>query len=489
MATSFRLTNKSLTLTFYIIMKKNSFFICVMLISIIQAQTVPNDENISVDQMLTNVGLSGVSSNILYNRAGMFSNLVNFNNSTNFNTSNKKHFIQALLEMRNASNHSLFITNEVFMDRIALTHQENQVDVAILNNTFQYLNFNENNPSLGGLLFNESTQKFSLIPGKQPFISKQNTVISVMKEIVRGENITFKIRNDLFFQSGTKTIKTLTANFGDGVLRTLINNNNLIVQNITIPLQNSGEKTIIFNVVYSDNSTLTTRSKFKLKHIPSVSIKSNVPCDPDPLKEDKFVISDYPFQGYDESFGFKGRSDYRIFYHTNNGWGVENRKILNPLILIDGFDPRDKRKIQPCDYDFYQQGKDKAFSDATRYFDENDDEIELIEQLRLLGYDVIVVNNTNYCVNPSNPNMVITSFYDKENHRCINGWKYIDGGADYIERNGLNLATLIKRINTELGVNGSSNSIAIAGPSMGGLISRYALSYLEKHNIPHNTRL
>lgn len=85
--------------------------------------------------------------------------------------------------------------------------------------------------------------------------------------------------------------------------------------------------------------------------------------------------------------------------------------------------------------------------------------------------------------------MINTSYYDEENRRCINGWEYIDGGADYIERNGLNLVTLIKQINEELVTNNSTNSIAIVGPSMGGLISRYALSYMEKNNIPHNTRL
>ena len=144
-------------------MKKISFFICVMLFSILQAQITTVEEDISIDQMLSTIGLSGVTSNILYERAGMFANLVNFNNESDFNTSSKKHFIQAMLEMHNASNHMLFITNEELKNRIAETYQENQVDIGILNNTFQYLHFNEENPNLGGLLYHEATEKFSLI--------------------------------------------------------------------------------------------------------------------------------------------------------------------------------------------------------------------------------------------------------------------------------------------------------------------------------------
>lgn len=59
------------------------------------------------------------------------------------------------------------------------------------------------------------------------------------------------------------------------------------------------------------------------------------------------------------------------------------------------------------------------------------------------------------------------------------------------------MVALIQRINAQLKTNGSTEKLVIAGPSMGGQITRYALAYMEKqyaatNNNPiwlHNTRL
>ena len=61
--------------------------------------------------------------------------------------------------------------------------------------------------------------------------------------------------------------------------------------------------------------------------------------------------------------------------------------------------------------------------------------------------------------------------------------------TDYIERNALTHVALYQHLNNTLFSNGSSEKLVIVGPSMGGQMSRYALAYMEKHNIPHNTRL
>jgi Secretion system C-terminal sorting domain len=105
----------------------------------------------------------------------------------------------------------------------------------------------------------------------------------------------------------------------------------------------------------------------------------------------------------------------------------------------------------------------------------------LIRKFRSVGYDVILVNQPTYwLINPSNPNTV----------------RKINGGADFVERNGLALATLIKRLNVKLAQNNSTEKIVIMGPSMGGQISRYALAWMEKKfaetalpEFNHNTRL
>ncbi len=62
----------------------------------------------------------------------------------------------------------------------------------------------------------------------------------------------------------------------------------------------------------------------------------------------------------------------------------------------------------------------------------------------------------------------------------------IDGGADFIQRNAMILVELINQINAQK--IGTEKNVVI-GPSMGGLISRYALRYMEQNDLEHDTRL
>lgn len=65
-----------------------------------------------------------------------------------------------------------------------------------------------------------------------------------------------------------------------------------------------------------------------------------------------------------------------------------------------------------------------------------------------------------------------------------------DGGVDYIQRNAVVLVELIKRVNQQLQANGSNEKIILISPSMGGLISRYALKYMEDDpTLDHNCKL
>jgi len=86
--------------------------------------------------------------------------------------------------------------------------------------------------------------------------------------------------------------------------------------------------------------------------------------------------------------------------------------------------------------------------------------------VRAQGYDVIVLNFPSY----TRPNSTTV----------------IDGGVDYIQRNAMVLVELINQINAQKV--GNAQNVVI-GPSMGGLISRYALRYMEQNNLNHDTRL
>jgi len=119
--------------------------------------------------------------------------------------------------------------------------------------------------------------------------------------------------------------------------------------------------------------------------------------------------------------------------------GNENTCLTNPVIFVDGFDPGDQRPIEGL----YELGNQQ----------------NMIDSLRSLGDDVILLN-----------------FHQ---------------GADYIQRNAMLFVSLIDTIQTILSTNGTlkeNPQIAVIGPSMGGLITRYAITYMEQNNMNHHIR-
>jgi hypothetical protein len=58
----------------------------------------------------------------------------------------------------------------------------------------------------------------------------------------------------------------------------------------------------------------------------------------------------------------------------------------------------------------------------------------------------------------------------------------------YIERNAMLLVELIEQLQAEMDANGSTHEIVIMGESMGAIITRYALAWMETNNMRHNVK-
>jgi hypothetical protein len=119
--------------------------------------------------------------------------------------------------------------------------------------------------------------------------------------------------------------------------------------------------------------------------------------------------------------------------------GTGNTDFTRPVIISDGFDPGDTRGL-PEIYDIVNQQN-------------------MVNELRSQGYDLVLLN--------------------------------FQGGDDYIQRNAMLLVKLIQDINARMQAAGTmkpANQIVVVGPSMSGLVSRYALDYMEQNNMSHNVR-
>ncbi len=108
--------------------------------------------------------------------------------------------------------------------------------------------------------------------------------------------------------------------------------------------------------------------------------------------------------------------------------------LKHPIIAVEGFD-----------------------IDNTMNWDELYEHLNqeyLVETLRSEGYDIVVLNFTD--------------------------------ATDYIQRNALVLVELISQVNAVID---PYRDLAIVGASMGGLVARYALAYMETHSMDHRTVL
>lgn len=152
------------------------------------------------------------------------------------------------------------------------------------------------------------------------------------------------------------------------------------------------------------------------------------------------ITASLGYQGYEEDQAYFGEGEYEIYLDNIDG------VLDHPVIIMDGFDP----------------GDSSGLSDLYAALDFNG--ANLADILRDEGFDFVALNFPQYTTDG----------------------KDIDGGADYIQRNAMVLIELINEINSQ---KEGDNELVIIGPSMGGLISQYALSYMEQNNLSHETRL
>lgn len=460
-------------------MKKLFFLALCMILSF---HTKAQDDGATapkqLDSLLVDIDKSLVTSGIIYERTTPFAGLYNFNSKDTCNTADYSYFRQSMLEMYRASNAKKFISLDsltVSLKNGLLTN--NVVDVGILNTQFNIINYHEDNPANGGLLLDSIAKKFVQIPDQVPFYMMHNTVISPLKEAVSGKEIVYRFDKSFFYTNGSKEIKTLKVDFGEGTSKNIVTNGLFIDQEITIAYTTNGTKTIKCTIEYSDGTTMVTRGEIYFRNAnlsPSETLSCGAIGSTDYRQDFNNQQAAIDRQGYNATDPrIKSQMDYRVFYSNGNS----AKLIKKPIIIIDGFDPGDTRRIEDCDCEMdetcasknktggvFDPNKHKSITDMMVYYENPDTPRDLLPILRNLGYDVIIANFPNYQTTNLNNGQIVD----------------IDGGAYYIETNAMAIVKLIQDVKTQVADNGSTNQIAIIAPSMAGQISRYALSFMEK---------
>jgi hypothetical protein len=416
------------------------------------------------DSLSTGLDIEEIPYYSLYNRVIPWSDLVEWRDEDTITTSK---FYQSWwdLEMSNVQNFYADSYHEL-RDTLRLRSLREQLTVPVIRYNFAYfdsLSFaNEYFAFIEGIITET---------GADPEPYNENEV--VLAALISG-TIYADTDYDIVFDPGL-----------------VLNNSGLDVEEITVTNLNDNEYVVLtpsgtesfnfrdtgfavleFLVQFEDQSVFTI-----YQCVMVVGKPDDHDCD---NPEDQVLESDIPYKGLDEDVKTTSIANFQIFYRYQEESTECEHELQKPIIMVDGYDPTNERKI------------DIIYDNYLKYNIQGDN---LGDDLRELGYDIIILN---FPIIGSDEvqNQTEVRAYDESN-QFLN---YVnrdgrDGGADYIQRNAMLLVKLIQQVNDSLHNNNSQEEIVIVGPSMGGLISRYALAYMEKEDenevpeMEHNTRL
>lgn len=296
------------------------------------------------------------------------------------------------------------------------------------------------------------TEGFLIRNTTENIFEKQTLFVSTALRLkFKGLVTKFKLSNEHIFNSTNNTIKEIRIDFNNGDGFQKIN----IDKTINVSYQKAGTKTLIFEITFNDDTIINNKSSLKIQYSNSNLTEL---FDRSPANFTASITPDLSVYG--ESTSYPGEGEFEIFLSTEVGAVFDK-----PLIIIDGFDPQDGRPI----LGYTDNGTGSFVSgiyDLLDFTASNGSTVNLGDLIRVEGYDLVVLNFPEYVRTADN--------------------ELVDGGADFIERNAMLLVELINIINNQK-VGNFQN--VIIGPSMGGLISRYALNYMESESLDHDTRL
>ncbi len=317
-----------------------------------------------------------------------------------------------------------------------------------------------------------------------PYFSKQVNMAGLATEdVFQNKSYLLYFDQSVVFNNTGSTIQSITVlNLATNTQYVLSANNGLAIQ-----FASAGVNTLRFTIQLSNGSSYTTHQRINVK---AVTTNNNIalrPVGPDCTPVSQLLTSTIPFQGYAEADASNSHADVHFYYHTISPTSSNCERVLRkPIIIVDGFDPQNTREYW------------KIYKEQLIYI-KNQVPTFLGDDLRDKGYDVIILNfpKLGSIVKDENDNALLTiPSTVKLNGTTTDVNRFNrDGGADYIERNAMLLVKLIQDVNATLAANGSNEKIVVVGPSMGGLVSRYALSYMEKQqslgvaNMNHNCRV
>ncbi len=310
-----------------------------------------------------------------------------------------------------------------------------QIPIGIINIDYDLIKENALKNNLIKISNNSITENSN--SKESAFNSKNIRIASPLVRTCNSLNATFCLPKDLYITNNEKTI-SIKIDFGDGFGEREVK----LGEVIPISYSSQGEKYIKISLIEGENQVKISWSSFTVFDFN------------DSKSVSKSASNSFPYPNYIHTLSDGSRA--YIEYGCNN-----NYKIMKPFVFVEGLNftpsnecPESNIRYGTFGWDVFRSGQDiPCATDPLRISFLPD----LIEKLKSDGFDIIMLD-----------------FKD---------------GAGSIESNAENLIELINWVNNQLSINNSKNKLVVLGASMGGVVSRYALSKMEQTNQNHNTRL
>jgi hypothetical protein len=430
------------------------------------------------DSILQPIDKTPVTSHILIDRVGPINQIVGFNNNTD--TTNYDNALQSYMELYNSNYRKTRMTEpSKLMYNIELQNLQNRVPIQVLDYAYQQI---DPNALQNGLLVNNNGIINNAAGNPNPFLNKRIQLTTLMVDKIKTTNFKFYVAPHFISRNTGVSVSSINI-VGNGLNITM----NGVWDSAAVSLPSYGD--FYFNIT----TTLSDGTSFLTKNLITVGETNNsggfrtTGFEAPPACHSTNFPGNIPWQGYDEGQAYTGMFDLDIYYRKGISCANGVQPLKSPVILIDGFDPTDKRNTK----------NRMLYTKFLNYFDDvnfllsDSIKIDFVDTVRGLGKDVILVDIPTY-FHLYNSNVQI--HLDSNATPPPPGYSLADGliirgGGDYVERNAMTMVALLIDIQNQMAAAGSTDSIVLIGPSMGGQITRYALKYMEDRGIPHRVRL
>ncbi|TGE17839.1 T9SS type A sorting domain-containing protein [Hymenobacter elongatus] len=414
----------------------------------------------TIDSLTQHLSRTPIASGILYDRVMPLAGLHAFNAGASLDTSSAAHFRQAYLELYTAAYNPSNRPRPAYLRaRADYLARRDSVPLAVFDAAFHQLDTLARADNLlteqNGLLYDVAGRP------RSPFVARALVLAAALTDTI-APTTRFYFGPELALSTRGRTVSSLLIDFDNQQAPVQC----LPGQAVPVSYGTPGAKVLRFTVFFADGTQAPALARLYVRD--GVLSRASLPLT----------------SNFEEVIATKGFTDYTF---TSNGsfstpvklslYGMGQTltvlhhplsqaqelaatgsyQLRNPIIFIDGFDANDGRQLYyntPESHSIYNDLREQGILDL---FDRQE-------------RDLIILN-----------------FPKSRRPKVGGGWTDfdVDGGTDYIERNALVLVQLLNDLKPRLA--GPADKFTIIGPSMAGLISRYALARMEQEQLAATT--